>query len=98
MYEILDVNLDFRKNIECVGELVESSLDGGITALASDSDSDFICSSDTSGTVGIWKVKSTKNIKFSYSLREKRRFAKYNLFKIRAFLAVCLDIGIYWHA
>ena len=81
LYEILDVNSDFR-NIECVGELVESSLDGGITALASDSDSDFICSSDTSGTVGIWRIKSTKNIKFSYSLREKRRFAKNNLFKI----------------
>ena len=57
-----------------MGELVEPSLDGGITALVSDVESDFICSSDTSGTVGIWRVKSTKNIKFSYSLREKRRF------------------------
>ncbi len=74
LFEVLDVNSDFRKNIECVGELVEPSLDSGITALVSDADSDFICSSDTSGTVGIWKIKSTKNIKFSYSLREKRRF------------------------
>ena len=73
LFEILQINSELKKNFELVGELVEPSLDGGITALVADADGDFICSSDTSGTVGIWKVKSNKNIKFSYCLREKRR-------------------------
>lgn len=63
------------KAIELIGELTEPTLEGGITALVTDSgDGDYLISSDTSGTVGIWKVKSAKNVKFSYSLREKRTY------------------------
>ena len=69
LYELFNTG----KGVEMISELGESSVEGGITALASDVDGDFLCTSSSSGTVGVWKVKSTKNIKFSFSLREKRK-------------------------
>ena len=60
-------------NIEIIQELHDSTISGGITCLASDNDANFLCCGDTTGNVGVWRVKSNKNVKFSYSLNEKNK-------------------------